>query len=72
MELESRGRWNGDPAILNRLRRAYLQAEGDLEDGVSGEGEMQAGNVEIVTHSQVPGWSGRLADVENEIRKWTK
>lgn len=72
LELESRGRWNGDPAILNRLHRAYLQAEGDLEDGVSGEGEMQAGNVEIVTHSQVPGWSGRLADVENEIRKWTK
>ena len=39
-------------------------AEGDLEDGASGLGEIQAGNVEIVDPTQVEGWAGRLKETE--------
>ncbi len=72
LELDSRGKWNGDPAVLSRLRRAYLQAEGDLEDGVTGEGDIQAGNVEIVTHDGVDAWAERLKETDELIKKWKK
>ena len=72
LELHSRGKWNGDPQILRRLQREYLKAEGDMEDGVSGQGEIQGGNVDIVTHDQVEDWAGRLQETEALIRRWNK
>ena len=64
LELRQRGKWNGDQEVLRSLRKAYLRAEGDLEDGASGLGEIQAGNVEIVDPTQVEGWAGRLKETE--------
>lgn len=72
LELDSRGKWSGDPSVLGQLRRAYLKAEGGLEDGVSGEGDIQAGNVEIVAHDQVAAWSNRLKEAETIIENWKK
>lgn len=68
LELNSRGKWKGDEAVLHALQREYLKAEGDLEDGISGEGDIQAGNVEIVTHEQVDQWNDRMT----EINEWMK
>ena len=64
LELRQRGKWNGDPEVLHRLQRAYLRAEGDLEDGTSGLGEIQAGNVEIVDPARVERWEARLKETE--------
>lgn len=72
LELNTRGKWDGDSQVLQRLRRAYLQAEGDLEDGVSGLGELQAGNVDIIAHDQVDTWSARLKETEGVLDKWRK
>lgn len=72
LELNTRGKWDGDSQVLQRLRRAYLQAEGDLEDGVSGLGELQAGNVDIIAHDQVDTWAARLKETEGVLDKWRK
>lgn len=72
LEMNSRHKWNGDPEVLHRLRRTYLQAEGDLEDGISGLGEVQAGNVDIIAYGQVESWSKRLSETEKVIKKWQK
>lgn len=70
LELHSRNKWKADPDVLHRLQRAYLKAEGDLEDGLTGLGEIQAGNVDIITHEQVADWGGHLAETEQLIQKW--
>ncbi len=70
LELSQRGKWQGDREVLDGLRRAYLQAEGDLEDGVSGLGDIQAGNVDVVTHDQVDSWSQRLRETGEVMKKW--
>lgn len=72
LELNTRGKWNGDTQILQKLRRAYLQAEGDLEEQISGLGEIQAGNVDIITHDQVESWAKRLSETEKIVQKWNK
>lgn len=72
LELNSRGKWQGNPEVLRSLQREYLKAEGTLEDRISGEGEIQAGNVDIVTHEQVDQWNGRLAEMKELMDKWKK
>lgn len=72
LELNSRGKWNGDPDVLRALQRAYLKAEGDLEDGLSGLGEIQAGNVDIITHEQMKDWNQRLRETDELMKQWKK
>lgn len=72
LELNQRGGWQADPEVLRGLQRAYLSAEGDLEDGISGLGEVQAGDVDIVTHGQVAGWGARMEETERLMDRWTK
>lgn len=69
LELETRGRWKADPKVLESLKRAYLQAEGDLEDGLSGLGEIQAGNVDIITDSGISTWAERLKSTDAVLKK---
>ena len=64
LEMHRRGKWQGDPDVLRRLQRAYLRTEGDLEDGVTGLGEVQAGNVEIVEPGMTERWAERLKETE--------
>lgn len=72
LELNSRGKWNGDPDVLRALQRAYLKAEGDLEDGVSGLGDIQAGNVDVINHEQVTAWNRRLSETDELMNAWKK
>lgn len=72
LELNSRGKWTGDPNVLRQLQRAYLKAEGDLEDGLTGIGEIQAGNVDIITHEQVKSWNERLNETDELMKTWKK
>lgn len=71
-EMRSRGKWTGDPEVWNRVQKSYLKAEGALEDGICGNGEMQAGNVEIVTADGVEAWKARLAEVDQAMKDWKK
>lgn len=72
LELESRGKWNADPALLEKLRRAYLKTEARLEDGLNGLGEIQAGSVDIIADGQIADWKSRLAEADLEIERWKK
>lgn len=72
LELHSRGKWNTDPDVLRALQSEYLRAEGNLEDGVSGEGEIQAGSVDVIAHDQVVAWKDRLAETEALVKKWKR
>jgi cobaltochelatase CobN len=72
LELHTRGKWQGDPDVLRKLQRTYLTAEGDLEDNLSGLGEIQAGNVDIITHEQVGTWKKRMEQTEELIKTWKK
>ena len=50
----------------------YLQAEGDLEDTVSGLGEIQAGGVDIINDTRLTQWSDRLKKTDEEIARWNR
>ena len=70
LELDSRGKWEAGPDVLHQLKLAYLKAEGDLEDGVSGEGDIQGGSVDIVSQGDAAGWPERMEGIEEVIKKW--
>lgn len=72
LELETRGKWKPDPEIINMLRRSYLKTEAGMEDGINGLGDIQAGNVDIVTDKSVDHWKKQLEEVDKEIGKWKK
>ena len=69
LELNTRGKWNADPDVLKKLQSAYLMAEGDLEEGLSGAGDVQAGSVEIVTDSKVGSWAERLGATDDLLKE---
>ena len=69
LELEQRGKWRPDEEALKALRDAYLQIEGDMEDGVSGKGEIQAGSIEIIDDSKVESWQERLRAVDSILEE---
>ncbi len=72
LELETRGKWKAEPETWRKLKSAYLQAEGDLEDAISGFGEIQAGNVDIITDSQMEQWAEKLKKTDEEIGRWNR
>ena len=72
LELNSRGKWKPDPALLKQLQKDYLKTEANLEDGISGRGEIQGGSVEIVADEAVDSWKKRLAAADQEIERWKK
>ena len=72
LELETRGKWKAEPETWRKLKSVYLQAEGNMEDTISGFGEIQAGNVDIVTDSQMGQWAERLKKTDEEIGKWDR
>lgn len=69
LELSQRGKWSADEECLDALKDAYLQIEGDLEDGVSGEGEIQAGSIEIIDDGKVESWQRRLRSVDAALEE---
>ena len=67
LELESRGKWRPDEAVLNRLRETYLVIEGDMEGRTESRGDIQGGNVEIVTDQSVALWREQLGEIEEAL-----
>ena len=72
LELHSRGKWKPAKDVLNQLRKAYLKLEANLEDGISGMGEIQGGNVEIVADHAVEEWKAHMKTADTAISTWKK
>ena len=68
LELHSRGKWTPDADILENLQMNYLTIEGDMESGLSGLGEIQAGNVEIIADDKVDLWKRNLSEIDSVIK----
>ena len=64
LELYSRDKWKPDTDILQELQMNYLSIEGDMESGLNGLGEIQAGNVDIIADDKVELWKKNLADID--------
>ena len=72
LELQSRGKWQPNEEVLDRLRENYLSIEGFMEGGVTGDGELQGGSVEIVRDDQVEAWHSRMKDVDSYLSEMEK
>ena len=67
LELNSRGKWNGETGTLEKLKTNYLLVEGSIEGGIESRGEIQGGTVEIVNDENIPLWRGQLVEIENAL-----
>ena len=68
LEAAERGFWKADPEILEKLRKNYLQLEGDLE-GLSGDGEYQGSSTEISTYKDIDAWKAANGQTMDSVRK---
>ncbi len=65
LELHTRGKWQGEQAVLEALQGIYLEIEGDMEEGIQDtSGDLQAGAVEIYADDKVDTWNRRLREVD--------
>ncbi|MHB1013771.1 MAG: cobaltochelatase subunit CobN [Desulfurivibrionaceae bacterium] len=64
LEAQSREIWNPDKELLERLKDAYLEVEGSIEDTM-GEitGEFQGGSVDIMTADDVGHWKAEMGKI---------
>ena len=64
LEAQSREIWNPDEELLERLKDAYLEVEGSIEDTM-GEvtGEFQGGSVDIMTPDDVGTWKAEMGKI---------
>jgi cobaltochelatase CobN len=67
LELESRGKWNADAKILERLKQNYLIIEGDMEGRLEPKGDIQGGTIDIINHEGIALWEPQLRDIETEL-----
>jgi cobaltochelatase CobN len=67
LELYTREKWNPDEDVLERLKENYLIIEGDMEGRTESAGEIQAGNIEILSDSDIESWQKHLAEVDAAI-----
>lgn len=68
LELAQREKWQPGDGVLERLKENYLEIEGDMEGSLESLGDIQAGEVEIITHREQEAWQENLRDVEEWIR----
>ena len=66
LEANSRGLWDPDPDVFEKLRNSYLEIESWLEDRC-GEGEFQGGTVDIITADEVAGWGEQISEVMAKV-----
>jgi cobaltochelatase CobN len=67
LELNSRGRWNGETRVLEKLKNNYLSIEGNIEGGIESFGDIQGGTVEIINDENIPLWRKQLAEIEDVL-----
>lgn len=68
LEASERGFWKADPEVLEKLKRNYLEFEGDLE-GMAGDSEYQGSSTEIAAYYDVDAWKESNGKVMDSVRK---
>jgi len=63
LEAAERDLWKAPEDILNKLREIYSEVEGILEEGLSGEYEIQGGTINIVSIDDVESWKKNAEEV---------
>jgi cobaltochelatase CobN len=54
LEANARGLWNADPELIQRLKEAYLDIEGDMEDRRGDSmGDIQGGSIDVFTMKEI-------------------
>ncbi|MDD3041764.1 MAG: cobaltochelatase subunit CobN, partial [Methanosarcinaceae archaeon] len=66
LEAEARKLWEPDPETLEKLRDAYLEIEGLMEEE-AGDGEFQGGTVEFMSPEEVPDWKEKMKDIRVKL-----
>jgi cobaltochelatase CobN len=67
LELNSRGKWNGDRQVLEKVKSNYLVIEGNIEGGIESKGVIQGGTVEIINDENIPLWRKQLTEIEDVL-----
>lgn len=64
LEAESRGIWQADPELLDRLKEAYLDIEARLEETMGDvQGDFQGGSVDVMTADDVSQWKSAMESI---------
>ncbi len=69
LEAAQRGLWRARPEILERLREAYGEIEGVMENDVVYGGEIQGGSVDVFTSKDDAHWSQNISVVDDVIKR---
>jgi cobaltochelatase CobN len=67
LELNSRGKWNGETLTLEKLKTNYLAIEGNIEGGIESLGDIQGNAVEIINDENIPLWRKQLVEIEDVL-----
>jgi cobalamin biosynthesis Mg chelatase CobN len=67
LELNSRGKWNGEAQTLEKLKANYLAIEGNIEGGIESLGDIQGSAVEIINDENIPLWRKQLVEIEDVL-----
>ncbi len=68
LEAEARDIWQPDEELLQRLRDAYLEVEGSIEDTMSDvKGDFQGGSVDVLTAEDVSHWKEEMGKILGDL-----
>lgn len=69
LEAAERGLWQPSEETLEKLREAYADIEGILEENIVGETPIQGGGIAIFTPEVVENWKKKLIEVSEAWKK---
>lgn len=64
LEAAERGLWTPPEELLEKLKEAYAEVEGILEEDIVGEGYRQGGTITVLTAEDVDHWKDAMSEVE--------
>ena len=69
LEAEGRGIWKPDQELLDRIKEAYLDSEGRIEETMDEvKGDFQGGAVDIITADEVKTWKDAMEKIKEKIK----
>ncbi|ACA59730.1 cobaltochelatase subunit CobN [Candidatus Desulforudis audaxviator] len=68
LEAANRGLWDAEPEMLERLKDAYLEIEGWLEERMGDvKGDFQGGAIDILTAEEVADWGAKMREIKAKL-----
>ena len=70
LEAQTRGLWNADPEIFDKLKDRYLEIESWMEESTSAAGgDFQGSAVDILTAGDVKEWGSKMEEIQKLVHK---